>query len=424
MGAIVGPRRATRCAATCALSFGLALTIGFAAAARAEDASQQKPAGLARIPGPLPTAAPDILMLADVLVRTGHVPEARLLLAQVIENFPDSGWQKWGYLGLGFLELARGRMEDARPFYQAAAVPGFSQDTALVVLALLDGQAGNGMGAAALLDAIARDPARRPAVQQAAGLGAGYVRYWAGDYQGAAVAFAAAADQHPDSPLADDALYGLAQSFLKLDDPESAEQVFERVNEMPAQGFDDQHVRPSLRNLALREIIRATRKRYDAVPLGQPDQMLIALLDVNGRVLARGSLRSLAKQGKRAPHGSTLGKAARDAQAALARTRKTTLLSTEKPMGPAPTGAGPTGTVTRTIDADVPATTLPADPTVDTPQPADPRAAASGPAADGGGGGGGGLVVLLLVIGAVWLIRRRWGLPTFLRRAASRPAGR
>lgn len=422
MGALVGPRRAIRCAPrasgllpalTCALALAVALP---APAARAED--PPKPPGLERIPGPLPTTAPDMLMLADALVRTGHVVEGRLVLRQVLEQFPDTGWQKWGYLGLGFLELARGRMEAARPYYQAAAVPGFSQDTALVVLALLDGQAGNAAQAAAILDAISRDPARRPAVQQAAAVGAGYVRYWAGDYEGAAVAFAAAADSHPDSPLADDALYGLAQSFSQLGDPESSEQVLERVNDMPAQGFDDDHVRPALRRLALREIIRATRKRYDAVPLGQPEQMLIALLDVNGRVLARGSLARLAKQENRAPAGSTLEKAAQDARAALARSRRMTHLSTDMPMGSAPTGPRAVGEVTPAGTPDDEVTPPPADPTGDRIAPR-PRT----DVAPDDGGGGGGLVVLLLVVGAIVLIRRRWGLPTF-RRAASRPAGR
>jgi tetratricopeptide (TPR) repeat protein len=322
---------------------------------------------------------------------------------------------------MGFLELARGRMEAARPYYQAAAGQGFSQDTALVALALLDGQAGNGMQAAAILDAMARDPARPLALQQAAGLSAGYVRYWAGDYQGAAVAFAAVADNYPDSPLADDALYGLARSFSQLGDPESAEQVYERVNEMPAQGFDNQHVRPALRGLALREIIRATRERYGAVPLGQPEQMLIAVLDVNGRVLAHGSLRQLAKQGKRAAVGSTLAKAAQDAQLALARKRKTTLLSTDAPMGPAPTGATGSATVTKAATDDTVPTpaTVPGDPAADTAHPGATHAPSSEE-----GGGGGGVILLLLIVGAIYLIRRRWGLPAIFRRAASRPAGR
>jgi tetratricopeptide (TPR) repeat protein len=421
MGAIVGPNRATRCAAARALCLCCVLTLVASPPARGQDASQQKPPGLERIPGPLPTSAPDILMLADVLVRGGHIPEARLLLQQVIDKFPDTGWQKWGYLGLGLLELARGRMVQARPYYQAAAVPGFSQDTALVVLALLDGQGGNPLGAAATLDALAQDPARRSAVREAAAVGAGYVRYWAGDYEGAAIAFGAAAEQHPGSPLADDMLYGLAQSFFALNDPESAEQVLERVNDMEPQGFDDSHVRPALRRLALREIIRATRKRYDAVPLGQPEQTLIALLDVNGRVLARGRLRSLAKQANRAPAGSTLAKAAADAQAALARTRKAKHLSTDMAMGKSPDAK----TATATIEP------APVEPTPDAkptePTVADPsRPVATSPAApEGEKDGGGGLVLLLLlIVGAIVVIHRRWGIPTVFRRAMSRPAGR
>jgi tetratricopeptide (TPR) repeat protein len=422
MGAIVGPRRATRCATARVLCLCFALTLVASSPAHAQDPNQPKPPGLERIPGPMPTTAPDMLMLADVLVRGGHVVEARVLLQQVIDKFPDTGWQKWGYLGMGLLELARGRMTQARPYYQAAAVPGFSQDTALVVLALLDGQAGNPLGAAATLDAIAQDPARIPAAREAAAIGAGYVRYWAGDYEGAAIAFGAAAEQHPVSPLTDDMLYGLAQSFFALNDPESAEQVLERVNDMEPQGFDNQHVRPALRRLGLREILRATRQRYQAVPLGQPEQMLIALLDVNGRVLARGRLRTLAKQAKRAPAGSTLAKAAQDAQAALARTRKAKHLSTDMAMGKSPGPREGTATVTPAPEEPTP-DTAPTDTVDETPPPATTSATSQTPV-EKTEGDGGGLIVLLLLVGALVYVHRRWGIPSFFRRAASRPAGR
>ena len=106
------------------------------------------------------------------------------------------------------------------------------------MLALLDGQDGKTTEAAAVLDALANDPSRPPSVREAAGLGTGYVRYWAGAYDRAALAFAAVADGHPGGPLADDALYGLGQSFLQLGDPVSAEQVLERTSEMPALGFE------------------------------------------------------------------------------------------------------------------------------------------------------------------------------------------
>src|SRR5262245_27515713 len=250
--------------------------------------------GPSGFPQPSQATAPDILLRADALVRGGHLPEARTSLNQVIEQFPNTPWAGWGELGLGFLQLARGRMVEARPHYEAAAAGGF-RDTASVVLALLDAQDGKTTQAVAVLDALAHDPSRSSSVREAAGLGVGYVRYWAGDYGGAALAFAAAADAHPGGPLADDALYGLAQSFLQLGDPVSAEQVLERTGEMPALGFADPHMRPALRTLSLREILRATRKRYRSVPVGQADQMLVALLDVNGRALANKALASLAE---------------------------------------------------------------------------------------------------------------------------------
>jgi hypothetical protein len=243
-----------------------------------------------------------------------------MLLSQVIEQFPNTPWAGWGELGLGFLQLARGRMVEARPHYEAAAAGGF-RNTASVVLALLDAQDGKTTQAAAVLDALAHDTSGSSSVREAAGLGAGYVRYWAGDYGAAAVAFAAAADRHPGGSLADDALHGLAQSFVQLGDPVTAEQVLERTSEMPAAGFDDAHVRPALRRLSLREILRATRRRYDGVQVGQADQMLVALLDVNGRALANKGLAALAKHEDSATAGTSAGDAARSAAAVLARRR-------------------------------------------------------------------------------------------------------
>jgi tetratricopeptide (TPR) repeat protein len=397
-----------RCALALALGIAYAPALAVAAPpSPATDGSTDKPGRLSKIPGPAPTTAPDMLMLADALVRGGHTLEARLMLQQVIDKVPNTGWAMWGYLGLGFLELARGHMEQARPFYEAASGRGFSQATALVVLALLDAQAGNTDLAAATLDRLAVDASVRQPVRDAAAVGAGYVRYWAGDYEGAAVAFAVLPDNNPGSPLADDALYGLARSFQRLGDPKAAEEVFERINEMEPQGFDDQHVRPALRQLEFREILRATRKRYGDVPLGQPEQMLIALLDVNGRVLAKGSLAALAKEQKRAAEGTAIAAAAGDAKAYLRR-RNTVHISTDMPMGPAPSGEREShATVTPADDGSAPSAAS------QTPDHAGP---------DAPGLGGAGLLLLLVVLVALAIvIRRRAGLPT-VKRATSRPA--
>jgi tetratricopeptide (TPR) repeat protein len=402
MAAFVGPRCMIRCAL--ALAAALACAPVYAVAALPSpgtDGGSEKLGRVSKIvPGTLPTTAPDMLMLADALVRSGHTFEARLMLEQVIAKFPNTGWSMWGYLGLGFLELARAHMEEARPFYEAAAPGGFSQPTALVVLALLDAQAGNTAAAVATLDRMAVDASVRQPVRDAAALGAGYVRYWAGDYEGAAVAFAVLPDNNPGSPLADDALYGLARSFQKLDDPTSAEEVFERINEMEPQGFDDTHVRPALRELEFREILRATRKRYGDVPLGQPEQMLTAILDVNGRVLAKGSLAALAKQRKRAAEGSTIAAAAGDAKAYL-KHRNMVHIAPEAPMGQAPSG-----------ERESHATVTPADEASQAPDHAPPAEP---------GGGAGLLVLLLVVIALAIVIRRRRRLPAF-QRAAPRPA--
>jgi len=301
--------------------------VGLVCLVTAADGGARTLPGSSRVPEPAAASAPDMLILADGLVRGGRLPEARTLLNQVREEFPDTAWARWGDLGLGFLALARGRTVEARPYYEAAAVGGF-RDTASIVLALLDAQDGKTAEGAAVLDVLASDPSRSPSVQEAAGLGAGYVRYWTGDYRGAALAFADVADRHGGGPLVDDALYGLARTLLQLGDPMSAEQVLERIGELPAQGFDASRVRPALANLSLREILRATRQRYDSAPLGQADQMLVALLDVNGRVLATEALAKLARSEGRAPAVTSLAEAARNAADALARQRVTARPST------------------------------------------------------------------------------------------------
>src|SRR4029450_4589778 len=88
--ATVDPRRATcrgalrRLRLVCAL----AAVVVLAAPGSAGGAVPQNRPGLAHIPGPLPTSAPDILILADSLVRGGHRPEARILLNEGVGRFP------------------------------------------------------------------------------------------------------------------------------------------------------------------------------------------------------------------------------------------------------------------------------------------------------------------------------------------------
>ena len=414
MAASLAPCRTFGCAL--ALALGVACAPAYAAdkpaaapSPAANGSPQWPPGPLSKIPGPRPTAPQDMLLMADALVRGGHVLEARLVLQQVIVEFPGQGWAAWGHLGLGFLDLARARFQDAWPHYEAAVTTNFSKDTAMVVLALLDAQAGNTDAAAAALDRLAVDASVRQPVRDAASVGAGYVRYWAGDYEGAAVAFAVLPDNNPGSPLADDALYGLARSFQKLDDPKSAEEVFERINEMEPQGFNDQHVRPALRQLEFREILRATRKRYGDVPIGQPEQMLTALLDVNGRVLATKSLAALAKQQKRAAEGSTLAAAAGDAKA-YSRRRSMVHISTDAPMGSAPSGDREQHATVTPADAGAPGAENQAE-----NQAPDHRR-------PGESGSGAGLLVLLLVVIALAIVIYRRRHPPAFKRAAPGPA--
>src|SRR6185369_1199664 len=99
MAPFVGPRCMIRCAL--ALALGIACTPALAVAAPpspATDGSTDKPGRVPKIPAAsMPTTAPDMLMMADALVRGGHTPEARYVLEQVIAKFPNTGWSMWGY---------------------------------------------------------------------------------------------------------------------------------------------------------------------------------------------------------------------------------------------------------------------------------------------------------------------------------------
>src|SRR4029453_13070001 len=97
------PLRLVRAMAAIALA---ALTTGAAGAA-------PKTPGVSGFPQPSQATAADILLRADALVRGGHLPEARILLNQVIEQFPNTAWASWGELGLGFLQPPPGRLVEA-----------------------------------------------------------------------------------------------------------------------------------------------------------------------------------------------------------------------------------------------------------------------------------------------------------------------
>lgn len=229
------------------------------------------------------------LMLADSAMRHGQPGNARKLLKEVLEQYPDTGWGRWANLGLGTLEMSRGHLEEARPYFDAAN-GGFAKDTATTMLGLIDAKLGKTDEALTALEGLANDPSRSDDARQAAALGAAYARLWSGDYEGAAVAFGALADSNHEGKLADDALYGLGRSLIQMGDREAGEEVLRNLSDQPAQGSVPARVRSQLLGLEFRDVLRSTKERYKEVQLGKPEALLGALLDVNGPVLARGAL--------------------------------------------------------------------------------------------------------------------------------------
>jgi hypothetical protein len=121
----------------------------------------------------------------------------------------------------------------------------------------------------------------------------GYARYWFGDDAGASTAFARVLEEAPAGPLADDARYGDTLIRWRAGDRSGAE---ESLRELVGVNVPDSRTRrtPSgLINLDPRALVRASARRYRALPLRLPADQVLAMLDTDARVPARMSLRRL-----------------------------------------------------------------------------------------------------------------------------------
>lgn len=239
---------------------------------------------------------PALLLLADAHVRGGQVGAARRVFAQVLAQTSDPEAAGWAHLGLGWSAMLRGDFSEARPQYALVAAGMWAPDVAAVMLGLVDAAEGRALRAVSTLERIADAPETAYQLRGFARLAAAYARYWAGDFPGAAVAFDDAASAQPFGPLVDDARYGLAWSLLRSGDRSSAIDALRAVATDGAAGINPPRVPMSLLNLELRSMLRASMTRYRRVPVGQPRELLVALLDGDGSALARAALVHLGEE--------------------------------------------------------------------------------------------------------------------------------
>lgn len=233
-----------------------------------------------------------VLALADARLRSGNRPAARRLFDQVAAGDEGSPWTAWGRLGLGWVAILDGDPAVARGHFDAVA-GGTSPARAMATLitALLDVELERTPAALETLDRLTEDPDASLPIRQAAALGAGYVRYWGGDFAAAAVVFERAATIVPGSPLWDDARHGAAMARWQAGERERALEELRALGRMESLGAPDEGAMRPVVDLERGGAMRAGVARYRKLPFRMPDEQVAALLDRNGPALARAALR-------------------------------------------------------------------------------------------------------------------------------------
>jgi tetratricopeptide (TPR) repeat protein len=200
---------------------------------------------------------------------------------------PTAGWAE---IGLGWAALARGDLETARAHYAQAPEDGGSAGLAAMMTGMIDAATGDPAAVAGRLEQMVADPATPPRLASMLGLIAGYARYWSGDYEGAAKAFAAVAAADPEGPAADDARFAAARVQAALGDREGARAALREMSDAAKRPGPGGPVGGGLIDLDPRAMLRASVRRYRHSSLSQVLDA-VSLLDGDGRVLAGTALR-------------------------------------------------------------------------------------------------------------------------------------
>ena len=240
--------------------------------------------------------APALLLLADAYLRDAKIGAARRVFAQVLAQTSDLEPVGWANFGLGWTAMVRGDFREARARYEPVAAGTWAPDVAAVMLGLVDAAEGRTARAVATLEHMAGAPETAYPLRGMTRLAAAYAYYWGGDFAQAVVAFDDAASAQPFGSLVDDALYGRAWSLLRVGERSAAIDALRVVAADKSAGINPPRIPFSLLNLEMRSMLRAGMTRYRRVPVGQPREVLMALLDGDGSALAAAALARLGEE--------------------------------------------------------------------------------------------------------------------------------
>jgi len=281
---------------------------------------------------------PLLLVVADAYLRAGRPREAAAALTA------PAAPPEWAGPGLAWIALQSGDLADAHARYARLAEQG-GDPLPRVIVGLLEAANGRTRAAMTALDDVAADPAVPAKLGEVAALGAAYAQLWVRDFVGAEDRFSAVAARHPDTLLTDDARYGAALARFRRGDRDGAAAALQELagpDPGPARASRD------LLNLRPAAILRAGRRRYGRLPFQLPVDSLRAVLDVNGRTLARAALRRVEARDELPAVGEPIAGGGRDAGSDLLAAplagdgRQTVRTDEASPARPAATRERPT----------------------------------------------------------------------------------
>jgi tetratricopeptide (TPR) repeat protein len=234
-----------------------------------------------------------LLAAADVHMRAGRSRSAARFFREVVRRDPGPPWTAFAQLGLGWSDLARGDLAAAERRYASVDTPADVAAIAAVMRGWLAAASGRHGEAIAALDHLAAH-ARSGNVREVALLGSGYARYWDGRVDEAAATLDRLEIVAPASPLADDARYAAAWARLQI--PGERAEAMSQLAQL-AQGGGDADVARARIELRPRAVLRAGERRSsDVSGFAPPDVRLVAMVDGDGRALARAALELLERR--------------------------------------------------------------------------------------------------------------------------------
>ncbi len=234
--------------------------------------------------------------LGDAHLRAGHLRKAAQLFDGVLAANPGEPWSSFAALGRGWVAVRRGKLGEAREFFSAATeAPGGTGLMADFMVGFVDAENTGGAAAAERFDRIAQHPNASENLRLAAMMAGGYAKFWSGDDAGAEAAFREVAERTDGRPVADDARYVEALARWRGGDRDGAEEALRTLAaSAPTHG---PRVSGRLQNLAPRDLVRASARRYRRLPLGMPSELLLSMLSGDAPSQARIALRRLVAGG-------------------------------------------------------------------------------------------------------------------------------